>query len=174
VGAEACRIRARGGQLVREYVGEVLTESMLEERMEEHQRFNLNDVNMYVMELELGLYLDARQKGSVSWFINKSCGPNCELQKWIVNGVTRIGIFATQDMNSGTGLSYDYQFSTNEHSWFRCKCGATHCRGSRSSQVYREEGEDSGKRKRLGKQEREDLTARTLPGDPTFEVRGWP
>lgn len=61
-----------------------------------------------------------------------------QLQKWIVNGVTRIGIFATEDISAGTSLSYDYQFSTNEHSRFRCKCGAPKCRGSLSSQGYRE------------------------------------
>ena len=191
------------GQLVREYVGEVLTEAMLEARMAEHARTNPNDVNMYVMELENGIYLDARQKGNVSRFINHSCGPNCELQKWIVQGVTRIGIFATQDIPAGTALSYDYQFSTNEHGRFRCKCGAPTCRGSLSSQGFDDgSGGAGGKRKRVTAAERKELlkraraaearaaeraveevalkgrrqnlTARTLPGDPTTEVRRGP
>jgi hypothetical protein len=91
---------------------------------------------MYVMELEFGLYLDARQKGNVSRFINHSCGPNCELQKWSVNGVTRIGIFAVVDVAAGTALSYDYQFDTREHSRFRCQCGAPTCRGSLSAEGF--------------------------------------
>jgi hypothetical protein len=197
------------GQLVREYVGEVLTEQMLVDRMASHAKTHPNDVNMYVMELESGLYLDARQKGNVSRFINHSCGPNCELQKWSVLGVTRIGIFTTVDIAAGTALSYDYQFSTNEHGRFRCKCGSVRCRGSLSAEGYLEEASGKGKGKRgagadgkalrLTKGEkaellkkarvaekrdversledqrlkacRLDLTARTLPGDPTTEVR---
>jgi len=118
------------------YVGEVLTDEMLDERMATHARTHPNDVNMYVMELESGLYLDARQKGNVSRFINHSCEGNCELQKWIVSGVTRIGIFAMVDIPAGTALSYDYSFSTNEHGRFRCKCGSARCRGSLSAQGF--------------------------------------
>ena len=64
------------GRLVREYVGEVLTEDMVTERMEYMQKHNPHDVNMYVMELENGLFLDARNRGNVSRFINHGCDPN--------------------------------------------------------------------------------------------------
>ena len=194
----------RAGQLIREYVGEVLTEQMLADRMEDHAKTNPNDVNMYVMELEFGLYLDARQKGNVSRFINHSCSPNCELQKWSVQGVTRIGIFAVKDVAAGTALSYDYQFDTREHARFRCQCGAPACRGSLSSKGFVDPAAKhaSGKPRRLTTTEKKELlkraraaekkdlerafdelqhkakrlnlTAKTLPGDPTSEVRAGP
>ena len=40
------------------------------------QKHNPHDVNMYVMELENGLFLDARNRGNVSRFINHGCDPN--------------------------------------------------------------------------------------------------
>lgn len=47
-------------------------------------------------------------QGNASRFINHSCAPNCELQRWIVKGFTHIGIMANQDIPAGTPLSYDY------------------------------------------------------------------
>jgi hypothetical protein len=177
---------------------------MLEDRMAYQAKYNPNNVNMYVMELESGLFLDARSKGNVSRFINHCCDPNCELQKWIVNGVTRIGIFAVKDMSAQTALSYDYQFSTNEHSRFRCKCGAAKCRGSLSSKGFQDEdgSKANKKNKRMLKSEfkeilkkakqnekkelkqaieeqyakcrRLDLTCRTLPGDSATDIKYGP
>ena len=72
------------GRLIREYVGEVLTEDMLTERMEYQRKHDPTNVNMYVMELENGLYLDAREKGNLSRFINHGCDPN-----WLVEAPFR-------------------------------------------------------------------------------------
>lgn len=33
--------------------------------------------------------------------MNHSCQPNCETQKWTVNGDTRVGLFALQDILQG-------------------------------------------------------------------------
>lgn len=33
--------------------------------------------------------------------MNHSCQPNCETQKWTVNGDTRVGLFALQDVPKG-------------------------------------------------------------------------
>lgn len=57
--------------------------------------------------------IDATRKGAISRFINHSCGPNCETQKWIVDGVQRIGIFTKQDVSKGEELTFDYKFK-----WF--------------------------------------------------------
>ena len=43
------------------------------------------------MELTRGATIDATRKGQISRFINHSCEPNCETQKWTVNGLVRIG-----------------------------------------------------------------------------------
>jgi len=43
-------------------------------------------------------------------FINHSCDPNCETQKWLVHGELAIGLFATKDIPANTELTFDYNF----------------------------------------------------------------
>ncbi|RXM31298.1 Histone-lysine N-methyltransferase ASH1L [Acipenser ruthenus] len=64
----------------------------------------------YCLNLHSGMVIDSYRMGNEARFINHSCSPNCEMQKWSVNGVYRIGLFALKDMDSGTELSYDYNF----------------------------------------------------------------
>lgn len=45
--------------------------------------------------------IDAGPKGNYSRFMNHSCQPNCETQKWTVNGDTRVGLFAVCDIPVG-------------------------------------------------------------------------
>lgn len=85
------------GQLVMEYVGELITEAELKRR--KSRKENLPGTqHVYYMTYSKGLYIDAEKKGNESRFVNHSCVPNCETQKWIVNGVNRIGYFALKDI----------------------------------------------------------------------------
>ncbi|KAJ0405731.1 hypothetical protein ATCC90586_005889 [Pythium insidiosum] len=54
----------KAGQLVIEYVGEVINEEEKNRRLNEHARLNPEDKNMYIMELSNGVYIDARHKGN--------------------------------------------------------------------------------------------------------------
>lgn len=45
--------------------------------------------------------IDAGPKGNYSRFMNHSCEPNCETQKWTVNGDIRVGLFALHDIPAG-------------------------------------------------------------------------
>lgn len=45
--------------------------------------------------------IDAGPKGNQARFMNHCCQPNCETQKWTVNGDTRVGLFALQDIPKG-------------------------------------------------------------------------
>lgn len=45
--------------------------------------------------------IDAGPKGNYSRFMNHSCNPNCETQKWTVNGDIRVGLFALCDIPAG-------------------------------------------------------------------------
>ena len=45
--------------------------------------------------------IDAGPKGNYSRFMNHSCNPNCETQKWTVNGDVRVGLFALCDIPAG-------------------------------------------------------------------------
>ncbi|KAL3668229.1 hypothetical protein V7S43_007087 [Phytophthora oleae] len=120
----------KAGQLVIEYVGEVINEEEKERRLLDHAKNSPDDKNMYIMELGKGEYIDARFKGSVSRFINHSCDPNCHLLKWRVRGVNRIAITALKDIEPGEELSYDYQFHTKQAMEWKCHCKSKNCRGT--------------------------------------------
>lgn len=45
--------------------------------------------------------IDAGPKGNQARFMNHCCQPNCETQKWTVNGDTRVGLFALEDIPTG-------------------------------------------------------------------------
>ncbi len=45
--------------------------------------------------------IDAGPKGNLSRFMNHSCSPNCETQKWTINGNVRIGLFTLCDVAAG-------------------------------------------------------------------------
>lgn len=49
-------------------------------------------------------------QGALGRFINHSCDPNCETQKWLVHGELAIGLFATKDIPANTELTFDYNF----------------------------------------------------------------
>lgn len=59
----------------------------------------------FVMDLGDGEVIDASQKGSILRFVNHSCGPNAETQKWLVHGRRRIGLFALTDIQPGDEVS---------------------------------------------------------------------
>lgn len=44
-------------------------------------------------------------------FVNHSCEPNCEIQKWSVDGLFRMALFAQRDIKAGEELTYDYNFA---------------------------------------------------------------
>ena len=118
------------GTLVIEYVGEIIDYAEVTRRMSAQCSERPNDKDFYIMELDTDLYVDGKYKGNCSRYINHSCDPNCELQRWVVGGAMRIGIYAVRDIEEGESLSYDYQFDTNEADTFRCHCGTEACRGT--------------------------------------------
>lgn len=118
------------GNLVQEYVGEVIDEKEKERRLIEWNREHPNDPNFYVMGLGSGWYVDARECANMSRFINHSCDPNCQVTTINVKGYKRNGIYALRDIKAGEFLSYDYHFDTKQADRFACRCGAQNCRGT--------------------------------------------
>jgi hypothetical protein len=118
------------GTLVIEYIGEIINEKEMLKRMENQHRYNPYDKDYYVMQLTDDLYVDGKKQGNFSRFINHSCDPNCELQRWNVGGKIRIGIVAIKDIPEGEPFSYDYQFETQQEDTFKCFCATTKCRGT--------------------------------------------
>uniref|UniRef100_A0A674CIL2 Ash1 (absent, small, or homeotic)-like (Drosophila) n=1 Tax=Salmo trutta TaxID=8032 RepID=A0A674CIL2_SALTR len=141
----------RSGQFIIEYLGEVVSEHEFRSRMME-QYFAHS--GQYCLNLDSGMVIDSYRMGNEARFINHSCEPNCEMQKWSVNGVYRIGLFALRDMSSGTELTYDYNFhSFNTEEQQVCKCGSEGCRGiigGKSQRINGMPGKTGGAR-RLGR-----------------------
>jgi hypothetical protein len=125
--------RVSAGSFVVEYVGEIIDDRMTEQRLWEDKR--RGEDNFYLMEVSNQQIIDARHKGGVARFINSSCHPNCETQKWqdASTGETRVGIFAIRDVERGEELSYDYNFAHfggEGTTSFTCMCGHPMCRGT--------------------------------------------
>jgi DNA-directed RNA polymerase subunit K/omega len=118
------------GKLVIEYIGEILDETQMIQRLERQRILTPSDKEYYIMELDNGVYVDGKYEGNLSRFINHSCDPNCELQRWNVRGKIRIGIVAIKAIKKGEALSYDYQFDTQQEDVFKCYCQANNCRGT--------------------------------------------
>jgi hypothetical protein len=67
-------------------------------------------------------------QGNQARFINHSCDPNCETQKWLVRGELAIGLFALTDVAAGEELTFDYNFERYGDKPMRCYCGTAKCR----------------------------------------------
>ncbi|CAG0916885.1 unnamed protein product [Notodromas monacha] len=115
------------GEFIMEYLGEVVSEKEFRDRMV--MRYH-NDVHHYCLNLDRGLVIDGHRMGGEARFVNHSCDPNCEMQKWLVNGLHRMALFAKRDIGSEEELGYDYNFSLFDHTQGQeCKCGKENCRG---------------------------------------------
>ncbi|XP_051514095.1 histone-lysine N-methyltransferase NSD2-like isoform X1 [Myxocyprinus asiaticus] len=115
------------GAFVNEYVGEVIDEEECRSRIKHAQE---NDIcNFYMLTLDKDRIIDAGPKGNQARFMNHSCQPNCETQKWTVNGDTRVGLFALEDIPTGVELTFNYNLECLGNGKTVCKCGASNCSG---------------------------------------------
>ncbi|GAA6083754.1 histone-lysine N-methyltransferase NSD2 isoform X1 [Tachysurus ichikawai] len=122
-----CGHDIKKGAFVSEYVGEVIDEEECRARIKQAQE---NDVgNFYLLTLDKDRIIDAGPKGNQARFMNHSCQPNCETQKWTVNGDTRVGLFALVDIAAGKELTFNYNLECLGNGKTVCKCGAPNCSG---------------------------------------------
>jgi histone-lysine N-methyltransferase SETD2/UMP-CMP kinase len=80
------------------------------------------------MSVNASEVVDPQNKGNLARFINHSCNPNCETQKWNVCGEICVGIFARRSIEEDEELSFDYRFDTHKTALMKCLCGAHNCR----------------------------------------------
>jgi hypothetical protein len=111
-------------QLVCEFVGEIMRKNTYLKRVESAQSFPF-----YGIELIPGSYvIDASKKGNLSRFMNHSCEPNCIMQRWIVRGEQRIGIFALKNIEAGVELTYNYCMHVFlKDQQIKCLCESPNC-----------------------------------------------
>ncbi|XP_052283595.1 uncharacterized protein LOC127880288 isoform X2 [Dreissena polymorpha] len=139
----------KAGDLVTEYVGEVVSEQEFRRRMTEEYS---QECHHYCLNLDGRMVIDGYRMGNIARFVNHSCEPNCEMQKWNVNGTYHMCLFALKDIEPGTELVYDYNFQSFNHDAQQiCKCGSQDCRGiigGRRSAKAAEKLQGKGKNKR--------------------------
>ncbi|GAB1600835.1 uncharacterized protein LOC115232341 [Argonauta hians] len=111
---------------VMEYVGEVLDYRQFKNRTKQYAKNGQE--HYYFMSLNADEVIDATYRGNKSRFINHSCDPNCETQKWTVNGMLRIGFFTKKLITAGQEMTFDYQFESKQAQ--KCHCGSSCCRGT--------------------------------------------
>lgn len=115
------------GTFVIQYVGEVFdTETKLgKERLSRYK----GSTCTYLMKTHKTQVIDPSDKGNLARFINHSCDPNCETQKWNVLGEICVGIFAVKDIKEGEEITFDYRFDSYSTPLTKCYCGAAKCKG---------------------------------------------
>lgn len=95
--------------------------------------------------------IDAGPRGNLMRFMNHNCDPNCETQKWTVNGDIRVGLFAKQDIAAGEELTFNYNLDCLGNEKRPCLCGSPRCSGFIG---VRPKGNDSDKGKKIQKKKK--------------------
>jgi histone-lysine N-methyltransferase SETD1 len=122
-------IDIRENEMLVEYRGEIIGNSMSEKREKEYENAKIG--SDYMFRVDDFSVCDATKQGNVARFINHSCGPNCFTKIISIEGVKRIVLYAKRDIVAGEELSYDYKFPLeyNEKKRISCHCGSHDCRG---------------------------------------------
>jgi len=92
------------GDLISEYVGELIFEPTL------HSRDGVAGYKgrSYVFELDPTFSLDSGSAGNETRYINHSSTPNCGSTVMLVNGEHRVGIYASNKIKQGEELFINY------------------------------------------------------------------
>jgi uncharacterized protein len=121
--------RIRKGTRIIAYLGERITPDEADRRYDDDSMAH-HHTFLFVVDDET--VIDARVDGNDARFINHACQPNCE--SVVTNGT--IYIVATQTIQAGTELTYDYHLTRpgrRRKGWKRlyaCHCGSPKCRGT--------------------------------------------
>lgn len=114
---------------VEEYVGEIVLLSKFKKRLK--TQYN-QDLHHFGMLLGDRFVIDSYRMGNMARFVNHSCQPNCDMQKWKVNGKFRMCLFSKIDIQKGTEITFNYKFKRygEDKSVQTCFCGVPSCNGA--------------------------------------------
>ncbi|KAJ1032968.1 hypothetical protein NDA16_000247 [Ustilago loliicola] len=116
------------GDMVIEYVGEVVRQQVADNREKQYER--QGNFSTYLFRVDDDLVVDATHKGNIARLMNHCCTPNCNAKILTVNGEKRIVLFAKSPIKAGEELTYDYKFqsSGDDEDAIPCLCGSDGCR----------------------------------------------
>ncbi|CAN0068652.1 unnamed protein product [Scytosiphon promiscuus] len=86
-----------------------------------------NDKHKFVMDLGDGQVIDASQRGSILRFVNHSCGPNAETQKWSIQGKRRIGFPNSDTIEMLWKVTFNYCYVRYDEKALDCLCEHPNC-----------------------------------------------
>ncbi|KAH7928848.1 hypothetical protein BV22DRAFT_1003907 [Leucogyrophana mollusca] len=118
--------RIARGEMVIEYVGEIIRAQVADKREKAYERQGIG--SSYLFRIDEDLVVDATKKGNLGRLINHSCDPNCTAKIITINGEKKIVIYAKIDIELGDEITYDYHFPI-EQDKIPCLCGSAKCRG---------------------------------------------
>ncbi|KAJ2719081.1 Histone-lysine N-methyltransferase setd1b [Coemansia sp. Benny D115] len=114
------------GEFVIEYIGERIRSQLADLREEQYEREGIG--SSYLFRVDDEIVIDATKCGNVARFVNHSCEPNCIAKTIVADGTKRIVIYASQDIQVGEEVTYDYKFPPEDVK-IPCLCGSANCRG---------------------------------------------
>ncbi|KAA1100219.1 histone methyltransferase set1, variant 2 [Puccinia graminis f. sp. tritici] len=115
------------GEMVIEYVGEVIRQAVADRREKLYERMGIG--SSYLFRVDDDLVVDATKKGNLGRLINHCCSPNCTAKIITINGEKKIVIYAKVTIELGDEVTYDYHFPKEEVK-IPCLCGSVKCKGT--------------------------------------------
>ncbi|SPP82001.1 probable histone-lysine N-methyltransferase CG1716 [Drosophila guanche] len=140
----AAELQIPSGEYIMEYVGEVIDSEEFQRR--QHLYARDGQQHYYFMGLRGKAIIDATMGANISRFINHSCEPNAETQKWLVNEEVRIGLFSVKCIMPGEEITFNYRYQQYGNIPQRCHCEAANCRGWIGLEPGSDDGVESEKR----------------------------
>ncbi|XP_056174705.1 uncharacterized protein LOC115686186 isoform X3 [Syzygium oleosum] len=119
------------GEMVVEYVGEIVGLRIADKREREYQsgrRIQCKSA-CYFFRIDKEHIIDATRKGGIARFVNHSCQPNCVAKVISVRDEKKVIFFAQRDILPGEEITYDYHFNhEDEGKKIPCHCKSINCR----------------------------------------------
>ncbi|XP_075643736.1 uncharacterized protein LOC142614956 isoform X3 [Castanea sativa] len=101
------------GEMVVEYVGEIVGLRVADKRENEYQSGRKLQYKSacYFFRIDKEHIIDATRKGGIARFVNHSCLPNCVAKVISVRNEKKVVFFAERDIFPGEEITYDYHFN---------------------------------------------------------------
>ncbi|XP_061376429.1 uncharacterized protein LOC133318449 isoform X2 [Gastrolobium bilobum] len=119
------------GEMVVEYVGEIVGLRVADKRENEYQSGRKLQYKSacYFFRIDKEHIIDATRKGGIARFVNHSCLPNCVAKVITVRHEKKVVFFAERDIFPGEEITYDYHFNhEDEGKKIPCYCNSKNCR----------------------------------------------